>query len=150
MKPITKKHIQETLRTLDRTAIFKLAKAKGVNVANRVDVMNFIKDYAPTQKVYKAAYNIAFYKRCNYNTAIDNAYTPLTTIGDVIHHAKAQKNEGWSNYTKILIEGNAHIYWAHPLYKHQDYNKSIAFENTPNNRMLAEKINRYLEYIKIA
>lgn len=150
MKPTTKKHIQEILRTLDRTAIFKLAKAKGINVANRVEVMNFIKDYAPTQKVYRAAYNIAFYKRCNYKSMLDNVYIPPTVVGNAVKYAKVQKNEGWSNYTKILIEGNNNIYWAHPLYKHKDYNKSVALENTPNNRMLAAKINKYLGYAKIA
>lgn len=44
-------------------------------------------------------------------------------------------------YEKILIEGNLHIWFASPVYRHNDYNKSIWRKNTPFNRMLAKIIN---------
>ena len=47
-------------------------------------------------------------------------------------------------YPKILIEGNRHIYWADPIYKHKDYNKSIWRENTPANREKMNIINSFI------
>lgn len=47
-------------------------------------------------------------------------------------------------YTKVLIEGNRHIYWADPVFKHKDYNKSIWRDNTPRNRERMRIINNYL------
>lgn len=49
------------------------------------------------------------------------------------------------NYCKVLIEGNTRIYWAHPLYRHQDYNKSVFGLNTPANRKRMQLINAILD-----
>ena len=39
--------------------------------------------------------------------------------------------------TKRYIEGNKNIYYAHPEYGHEDYNKSIAFpKNTKTLRLM--------------
>nr|UVM82158.1 MAG: hypothetical protein [Bacteriophage sp.] len=48
-------------------------------------------------------------------------------------------------YTKRLIIGHTHIYWASPYYGHKDYNKSIFSDNTPKNRRKAELINNLLD-----
>lgn len=56
----------------------------------------------------------------------------------------AIKNKQSGNYKKILIEGNTHIYWAHPYYQHKDYNKSIWRKNTPENRVKMQIINNFL------
>lgn len=56
----------------------------------------------------------------------------------------AIRNKQSGNYKKILIEGNTHIYWAHPYYQHQDYNKSIWRKNTPENRAKMQIINNFL------
>lgn len=48
-------------------------------------------------------------------------------------------------YAKRLIIGHTHIYWASPIYGHQDYNKSIFADNTPKNRRKADLINKLLD-----
>lgn len=50
-----------------------------------------------------------------------------------------------TNYFKILIEGNTGIYYAHPDYKHQDYNKSRVFEKNENTIKFIDIFNRILK-----
>ena len=138
---MTKKEIQRVLRTLNRTAIFKAAKQRGVNVHKKLDVEQFIKDYAPSLRVKRKAWDIAYLN----DKADYSRYTP-NTIGSVFAYAKRQKAEGYSPYSKMLIVGNNNIYWASPSYGHADYNKSIALPNTARNRRAAALINHYLGY----
>lgn len=66
-------------------------------------------------------------------------YEPIKELQrDITFYRKAGR------YTKRLIIGNTHIYWASPVYGHQDYNKSIFADNTPQNRRKAELINNLL------
>ena len=44
----------------NRTDIFKAAKQHGVNVHKKLDVEQFIKDYAPSLRVKRKAWDIAF------------------------------------------------------------------------------------------
>lgn len=48
------------------------------------------------------------------------------------------------DYRKVLIEGYTRIYWAHPEYKHRDYNKSVFGFNTTTNRKRMQLINAIL------
>ena len=42
-----------------------------------------------------------------------------------------------TGYFKILIEGNTGIYYASPVYRHRDYNKSRVFEkNTETLKLM--------------
>jgi hypothetical protein len=68
------------------------------------------------------------------------------SIQEARDYAKKQIEEGavGTNYIKVLIEGNTHIYWAHPGYGHSDYNKGKAMPNTPKHREAAREINRML------
>lgn len=66
-------------------------------------------------------------------------YEPIKELWrDIEFYIKAGR------YTKRLIVGNKHIYWASPVYGHKDYNKSIFADNTPRNRRKAELINRLI------
>lgn len=145
MKP-TKKEIQKVLRTLDVTQIHRIAFLCGVNTDSKSDVYNFIKQFAPTNRVYSLAFKLSYgrtYQR-EYKIMYAN-YIPLRLpIADCIRFARQQKTEGKSNYSKILIEGFKNIYWAHPIYQHTDYNKSIALSNTEENRKIMKLINKYL------
>lgn len=150
MKKVTKKQIKETLRTGNATSIFQIAAKCGVNTSNRNEVRRFIENNAPSKKIISAAYKLAYFPddfkhfRC-YRGAYENS--PLRMpITDTIRFAKSQKKDGSinTNYGKILIEGNDHIYWASPVYKHSDYNKSVALKNTEKNRNLMCVINAYL------
>lgn len=58
-KRYTKKMGQAILRTQDRTAIFKLYKQLTGKI-DRGEIFEFIKNYAPSKKVAKAAFSIAY------------------------------------------------------------------------------------------
>ena len=136
---MNKKEIQSVLRTLNRTAIFKAAKQHGVDVSNRAAVAMFVKDYAPSLRVKRKAWDIAY-----LNDKPDYSSSTPNTIESVFNYAKLQKKAGHSSYSKMLIEGNKNIYWVSPAYGHADYNKSIALPNTERNRRAAVLINHYL------
>jgi hypothetical protein len=53
-----------------------------------------------------------------------------------------------TNYFKILIEGNTGIYYAHPEFKHQDYNKSRVFDKNENTIKYIDIFNRILKLNK--
>lgn len=46
-----------------------------------------------------------------------------------------------TNYFKVMIEGNSGIYYAHPEYRHSDYNKSRLFDKTPETLRLMQLFN---------
>lgn len=138
MKP-TKKEIQKVLRTTNTTAIFRIAKMKGVDVSKKINVMKFIEEYAPSKKIRDNSYFIALHQNIKH-FGIDRRNQVLK----VIEHAKKQLKEPKTPYTKILIEGNKNIYWASEIYQHSDYNKSIAMTNTQKNRELMKVINKLL------
>lgn len=151
-KRITKKEIKATLRTLDTTKIFRIAKLAGVDVSNRLDLCQWIKLNAPSKKVREDAYHLSFNAGLSRKAFIANleGKNPINKnswhVLDAIDYAKYQKNRGFDNYSKVLIIGNTFIYWASPFFGHKDYNKSTAFQNTAENRLKAEKINKYLGY----
>lgn len=140
-----KKEIRETLRSLNVTAIFRIAKLNNVDIDNRSELKKWIENNSPDQKTLNNSYDIA-YIGCYGKTLPTNNYIPSTRIGEVIQFAKKQKSENWmaTNYGKILIEGNTNIYWANPSYGHSDYNKSIALKKTEKNVQLMNIINNYL------
>jgi len=137
----TKKEIRKALRTLNRTIIFKMAKKCGIDVSNKKNVFEFICENCTTQKVRKKAFSIAYCpgKNIYYTTPFNNTLLAIS-------HAKKERKNGKSNYSKILIEGNKNIYWASPIYLHNDYNKSVAFPNNEKNKKIATIINNYLNY----
>jgi len=49
-----------------------------------------------------------------------------------------------TNYGKMFIQGNTNIYYAHPFYKHSDYNKWKAMPNTPKHWKIAQELNKKL------
>ena len=55
-----------------------------------------------------------------------------------------------TDYLKIFIQGNNHIYLASPIYEHKDYNKSTFCLNTEHNWEICKKANNIiLGYEKI-
>ena len=56
---ITKKTIATELKSLDITRTYRIAKICGVNLKNKMDIYNWIKSNAPTEKVKNKAYEIA-------------------------------------------------------------------------------------------
>jgi hypothetical protein len=67
-------------------------------------------------------------------------YAPILRYRDLIDNQKSAP----SNYKKVLISSNTAIYIASQTYGLKDYNKSVFFENTENNRIKAILINRLI------
>lgn len=141
----SKKQIASVLRTENKTEIFKIAKASGVDVSNRGSLMRWIESNSPSQKVSRKSYNLSYGAGDFKNFKIDHTGIKNRRI-DAINHAKFQKAKGYmeTSYGKILLIGNENIYWASPVNGHRDYNKSIAFPNNEKNQKLAATINAYL------
>jgi len=55
------------------------------------------------------------------------------------------KNAKGTNYFKTLIFGNTGIYFAHPFYRHSDYNKSRLFDITPQTLRLKAIFHRIVK-----
>ena len=142
---ITKKTIATELKSLDITRTYRIAKICGVNLKNKMDIYNWIKSNAPTEKVKNKAYEVAF--ESNRPKMVKNGFfipSPQNRVLKTISHAKVEMTEKRGRYSKILIFGNTNIYWASPIYQHDDYNKSIAMPKNPKNEKLAYLINRIL------
>ena len=143
---ITKKTIATELKSLDITRTYRIAKICGVNLKNKMDIYNWIKSNAPTEKVKNKAYEIAY--ESDRKKMVKNGFfmpsKPNNRVLATISHAKFEMTEKRGRYSKILIFGNTNIYWASPIYQHDDYNKSIAMPKNPKNEKLAYLINRIL------
>lgn len=143
---ITKKTIATELKSLDITRTYRISKICGVNLKNKMDIYNWIKSNAPTEKVINKAYEIAF--ESNRKKMVKNGFfmpsKPQNRVLSTIYHAKIEMSKKRGRYSKILIFGNTNIYWASPIYQHADYNKSIAMPRITKNEKLANLINRIL------
>lgn len=148
MKKVTKKQIAKTLRTLNSTEIFKLAKKCGVDVNNRHLVCEFIRENAKTKKVYQNAWRIASVSNESKRPYYKPSFAQIAPICNLINKVREEKKSGKTSYSKMLIIGNSNIYWASPVYQHSDYNKSKAMVNNEKNREIAAKINKILGYDK--
>lgn len=124
---ITKKYIVSVLRTLNRTEIFKLFRS--VSCCNgKIDkgaVYDFIKKYAPTNKVAKAAFSIAYNSP---HQSVDDCYKGKSGYFDPLPRQKAvdytkEMVKKPSAYAKYPIMGHTHLNFASVLYGHSDYNK---------------------------
>ena len=68
-------------------------------------------------------------------------------LKEIVEIMKKSRN---TNYLKIFIQGNNHIYLASPIYQQKDYNKSTFCLNTEHNWDICKKANNIiLGYEKI-
>lgn len=112
-KRYTKKMGEQILRTQDRTAIFKLYRQLTGKI-DRGEIFEFIKNYAPSKKVARAAFSIA------YNSphhSVDDCYKgkhgyfePLPRQKAVDYTKEMVKEP--SAYAKYPIMGQTHLYFA--------------------------------------
>ena len=75
------------------------------------------------------------WSRANYK---DYKQINWEELKEIVRIMKKSRN---TNYLKIFIQGNNHIYLASPIYEHRDYNKSIFCINTPHNWEICKKTN---------
>ena len=68
-------------------------------------------------------------------------------LKEIVRVMKRSRN---TNYLKIFVQGNNHIYLASPFYQHNDYNKSTFCLNTDHNWDICKKANNIISgYEKI-
>ena len=125
-KTISKKRIQQVLRTLDRTAIFRLTKTI-YGDAERLHVYDLVKLYGPTQKIRSLAFDIAY-----FNWSRHDLETSVKRHLEYQNDNKYHIAMAWfryfikkpnSPYAKRPIIGKTNLYFASPIYLHDDYNK---------------------------
>lgn len=138
-KQITKKYIQQVLRTLDRTAIWKLTNTMYGGKTTSKQVVDFVREYAPTNRVYDAAYSIAYVRnnsRAEHSWELANAirFRYDNSKHYVLDILREELNRPQDNYTKRPIMGKTYLYWASPVYQHRDYNKSRLLPIKGNER----------------
>lgn len=136
---ISKKYIQSILRKMDKTSIWKLVHNIYGGKTTGKQVADFINEFAPSDKVAREAYKIAY---------MGNKYqaTPMAIVRASIrfqhdnakHYAIECLREniarGLDSYTKRPIMGRTHLYFASPVYQHSDYNKWRSLEIKGNER----------------
>lgn len=143
-KKITKKEIQSTLRSLDRTRIHRLCKLMEGN-CEKCTVMSFIEKYAPTKKVYRKAYDLSYNRDCRRYPFLWDGYvgSSYKRIVDYMLENIKLANEG-SPYAKVPMMGYTNLYFCSPDYGHSDYNKWRAIGIAGNERF-CETVMRYAD-----
>ena len=138
MKPerITKKAIQSVLRTGDRTAIWRMCFHVIGKRPTRNEVYDFVKDYAPTVKIRRTAYDIAYWGINRHRYDSKGGYDFYRD--NYRHMAMCKLREeiarGTDNYTKRPIMGKTRLYFASPFFGHDDYNKACMMSIRGNER----------------
>jgi len=142
----SKKHIQETLRSLNTTEIFRLYKSIYGEI-NRSKLYDFIRYYAPTESIAKSAYAIAYGRKPSYysyrNWGTHGIYEPLP-LQNIVNHLMEWCKDPASPYAKKPMLGHTHLYFCSPEYGHKDYNKWAALPIAGNERFCETAI-RYAE-----
>ena len=150
-KQISKKEIERTLRTMDSTKIFALYHRIYGKIEHRHFVYEFIRAFAPSQRVCRAAYKLAFSpKHDSRRSAIDTECRKRHGIyhGDlrqqVVDALKRECQDVTSNYAKRPMMGHTWLYFCSPVYGHSDYNKWRALPIKGNERF-CELVIRYAD-----
>ena len=140
-KKITKKHIRSVIRTLDKTAIWKLVHNVYGGKTSSKQVADFMEEFAPTKAIYRQVYEIAY--KANRFKAIPSWQTRNEIefdLGNIKHKVIAQLKENiadvTSPYAKRPMKGYTHLYFCSPIYGHKDYNKWCAMPIDGNERFV--------------
>lgn len=139
-KNISKKNIISIIRTMNSTKIYALyAQIYGGKVIDS-DVCRFIKMFAPTQALERAAYDLtigqAHIRRIKESYVFRNEreYRKANIKHEVIEYFKEQIRDVNSPYAKKPMMGHTHLYFCSPIYGHRDYNKWQAMEIRGNEK----------------
>ena len=136
-KNITKKAIEAVLRSQDSTEIFRLYHMIYGGKVEKSGVYRFIQQYAPTNRVYDAAYRLAYpvKQREAWEEARKAiAFQKANEKHIAIECLRENIARGLDGYTKRPIMGMTHLYFASPVYQHSDYNKWRSVEIKGNER----------------
>lgn len=159
-KKFTKKYIHSVLRTEDRTKIFRLytqvkGRWEGNNEMMKYAVVDFIKEYAPTQRISNKAYEIAcptppaedFPGQCRKSDEFYNQ----NGKHNAMNYLRYELSMPLDNYSKFPLMGHTHLYFASPVYGHRDYNKRCMMQIEGNERfceLICRVGERYFQRMK--
>ena len=123
---ISKKRIQQVLRTLDRTQIFRLYHKIYGNI-DRIGIYDFINKFAPNNRVYYAAFNLAFRKEEHeYSMDVDGKswqYKQENKYHIAMQRFRYYIKDINSPYTKRPIIHGSFLFFVSPIYGIDDYNR---------------------------
>lgn len=125
---ISKKNIQSVLRTMDKTAIWKLVHTIYGGKTTGKQVADFMHEFAPNQTVERHVYDIAYQHnyqdpRRIYDSKGVYEFYMANIKHEAIQYLKEQLKDVHSPYAKRPMMGYTHLYFCSPVYGHSDYNK---------------------------
>ena len=148
-RTMSKKDIRRILMTEDSTQIYRAYFQITGNRPSRIDVCDFIKEYAPNKSIARKAFSIAFSginrHAGEYNGCHD--FMNKNRLHNAIDELRRNISRGNDNYTKRPIMGRTHLYLASPVYGHGDYNKKILMRIEGNERfceLICRVADRYI------
>ena len=125
-KKIMMSEIHEVLRSMDRTAIFRLVKTIYGEVDYRM-VFYFVDRYGPTKTIRNSAYDIAyFHQKRHYYEILHKRhieYRKANKYHIAMQWFKYHIKNTTSRYAKRPIMDKTNLYFASPIYGLEDYNK---------------------------
>ena len=125
-KKISKKHIQNVLRTMDRTQIFRLY-LQIYGFIDRSGIYAFINKFAPTNSVYLAAYSLAFGREeRDYSMDQDGKswqYQQANKYHIAMDWFRYYINNQNNPYSKRPIIHGSYLFFVSPIYGMDDYNR---------------------------
>ena len=123
---ISKKRIQQVLRTMDRTQIFRLY-LQIYGFIDRSGIYAFINKFAPNNRVYNAAFNLAFRKEeHDYSMDVDGKswqYQQENKYHIAMQWFRYYIKNLKSPYTKRPIIHGSYLFFVSPIYGMDDYNR---------------------------
>lgn len=142
----TNKQLHEILKNFiaDKNLTELCKGLKKVGIVKRVDISRLFHEHYSSKYLKSKGINVVKTVWSDLQYDLDNKGKEYTFEQPNNLLQKLIINKSSGNYKKVLIEGNTHIYWAHPYYGHKDYNKSIWRKNTPENRVKMRIINNFL------
>lgn len=143
----TKKNIKEAVRAFlhEKNLTTLCRNLRHMGVTKRKDVLVCLRMSYKDKTIQRMTGHGAFYwAYIKLSGDLDVVFEPTdyTSMGD-FDFIKEQRTHP-INYLKVLIAGDSNIYWASPVYQHDDYNKSVWRPKTADNVKKAAVINAYL------
>lgn len=138
-KTITRKSIEDVIRTEDSTQIFRLYHRIYGGKVEKVKVCNFIKEFAPLKSLARNAVFLSNLAQADSPFLRDQSRKSFAWRQDnmkqvIMRCFREELRRGIDSYTKRPVMGHTYLYWCSPLYGHADYNKSRALPIAGNER----------------
>lgn len=138
-KIITKKEIEAVLRSMDQTAIFHTYfKLYGIK-PEQSNVVRFIREFAPTNKIKEVAWTLVesnasksnYYYRYNADVEWLAENWPVSYVTKFFRTQLARR---FGCYTRRPFLGKTHLYFCTPMFGLKDYNKWRAISIKGNEK----------------